>query len=106
MQFDYLIEGVSPKEYETLNGMKEGIVENTIQGFNDFWRNKVKGIKVSFKYNEKESVIGITIRKGKEERLALERKGLNEKENAVVAGLHYNLQEELKRIRIKEGTWT
>jgi len=105
MTYDYLIEGVEPKEYEALNKRKVKIIENLMGNFNDVWEKKVRNVKVSFTYNKKVGAIGITLNRDEKEHLVLERKGLSDGEDAVVVSLYSDLEKELKNIRIKEGFW-
>ena len=102
---DYLVREVKREEYQELKKQKEKIINSVMNGFNDHWKPKVKGIKTTFKYNSSRSMIGIYVIREGQQQLVVERQGLNEAEDAVVGSLYRILEQELDRIRLPKEEW-
>jgi len=103
---DYLLRQVKPEEFAELKKQEADLVSSVMDGFNDVWKPKVKGIKTTFKYNPQRSVIGIYVERNGQPQLVVERQNLSESEEAVVGSLYSALEQRLDRLRLPQEEWT
>src|SRR3989344_2975125 len=103
---DYLLRQVKPEEFAELKRQEADLVSSVMDGFNDVWKPKVKGIKTTFKYNSQRKVVGIYVERNEQPQLIVERQGLSEPEEAVVGSLYQALEQRLDRLRLPQEEWT
>ncbi len=97
---DYFITGVSYDDYLTLKDEEKKIMDSVNDEFDSTWKTRLSGIKVTFLYNREKSMIGICIKKKKEEILAFDEGNLNEEENTFVSKLHSKLEEKISSLML------
>ncbi len=102
---DYLLRQVKPEEFAELKRQEADLVSSVMDGFNDVWKPKVKGIKTTFKYNPQRNVVGIYVERNGQQQLVVERQGLSEPEEAVVGSLYQALEQRLDRLRLPKEEW-
>jgi hypothetical protein len=105
MPEDYLIAGVFLPHYESLKKQEPEIISHVMNAFNDNWQEKNKGIRPTFKYNEKRLMIGIYLMKGGEEQLVIDSQGLTREEDAVVRVMYEDLESRLTKLRLPREKW-
>jgi len=105
MVYEYMLPHVTREEFTTLKNREEDLVSSVMEGFNDSWKLKVKDIKATFRYNLQRDLVGIYIGEGKEQRLVVESRELNEAEKAVVISLYSTLEQRLDTLRISKERW-
>jgi len=102
---DYLLLGVKPEEFAELKKQEKDLVNLVTGEFNESWKSKVKGIKVTFKYNPSRNAIGIYVERDEKQQLVVERKDLSGTENAIVYSLYSTLEERLYKLRLPKEEW-
>jgi len=106
MELDnYLLLEVKPEEFAELKRQEAGLIDSVMNGFNDRWNQKVKGVKTTFRYNLQRNAIGIYIERDGKKQLIVERQGLSESEEAVVRMLYETLEQKLNRLRLPKEDW-
>lgn len=102
MNETYLLKGVKPQEFVKLKRQETDLVGSVIEGFNDDWKQKVQGVKTTLRYNIQRNAIGIYVERDGQQKLVVERQGLNEPEEALVRSLYQTLEQRLDGLRLPQ----
>ncbi|MFA5020119.1 MAG: hypothetical protein WC533_03400 [Candidatus Pacearchaeota archaeon] len=102
---DYLLRQVKPEEFVELKKQEANLFFSVMDGFNDVWKPRVRGIITTFKYNPKRNAVGIYVERNGQPQLVVERQGLSEPEEAVVGSLYLALEQRLDRLRLPKEEW-
>ena len=98
---DYLLRGVRPEEFRALKRKEKDIFSIVIEGFNDEWKPKVRGITPTIKYNLSRNAIGIYLG----DKLIIDDEDLDETERGFVQILYSALEKRLCRLRLPAEEW-
>jgi len=98
------------EEYHVIREKREELIKRRVDGLDDDWQRRTKGLEVTFRYNPAKGVIGVFVKNNGEYVLADSNQTLAKSQTIAGSVISNNLleiiQEELKKIRLsREEEW-